>query len=227
MIHHPTIVNLIYEQHKRQPLAGRVVMIGWQTITMTVAQTFAAMTEAGLVPRAGVEVFIDRHTEQGKRKHWIDAEPFFKLLADVEVMALDVSTYEGAQILHDLNYPLPESLRQSADFVLDGSCLDNLFDPACAMRCMGALLKPGGRWLSYESGCANGDPYIMFTADWFRDWLEANSYADIDVRNYYYEDVFGVWQPDIPTPRHVVLAQARKTEHSSDNVAPIQVGYRG
>jgi len=227
MIHYPTVVNLIYAHHKRQPLSGRVLMIGWQSVTMTVAQTLQAMAQAGVPIRMEADVYQDRHTMQGKGCHWIDAEPFFKLIADVEVAALDVSDYEGASIIHDLNKPLPVEYHGIADFIVDGSCMDNLFDPACALRCMSQLLRPDGRLLCYESGVPNGGAYIMFTIDWFRDYLEANDYADIDVRNYYYDDVFGEWSSERPTAQHLVLTQARKTASSSDIVAPIQVGYRG
>jgi hypothetical protein len=45
-----------------------------------------------------------------------------------------VSPYEGAEIIHDLNRPVPDKLKESADFIVDGSTLDNVFDPAMVLR---------------------------------------------------------------------------------------------
>ena len=45
------------------------------------------------------------------------------------VDVLDVSAYEGANKLHDINYPIPNELRHKYDFIFDSSVLDNLFNP--------------------------------------------------------------------------------------------------
>ena len=59
------------------------------------------------------------------------------------VKALDASAYEGAEIVHDLNRPLPDNLKAMADFIVDGSTLDNVFDPAMTLRNYAQLLRPG------------------------------------------------------------------------------------
>jgi 2-polyprenyl-3-methyl-5-hydroxy-6-metoxy-1,4-benzoquinol methylase len=63
------------------------------------------------------------------------------------VKAVDVSPYEGAEVIHDLNQPLPDRLRGTADFIVDGSVLDNVFDPATGLRNLTEMLRPGGRLL--------------------------------------------------------------------------------
>src|SRR5262245_60177247 len=57
---------------------------------------------------------------------------FFNSFCSANVKAIDVSDYEGAEITHDLCMPLPPHLVGIADFIVDGSCLDNIWDPAQA-----------------------------------------------------------------------------------------------
>jgi hypothetical protein len=39
-------------------------------------------------------------------------EPLLEFMGAKEVKALDVSNYEGAQLIHDLNQPLPQSISE-------------------------------------------------------------------------------------------------------------------
>ncbi len=73
------------------------------------------------------------------------ADAFFhSVLKTRELDALDRSDYEGANIIHDLNDPLPEILREKYDAVVDGGTLEHVFDlPAALLNCI-SLLKTGG-----------------------------------------------------------------------------------
>ena len=57
----------------------------------------------------------------------------------------DHSGYEGAEIIHDLNRPIPAHLENTADFILDGSTLDNLFSPSIAIQSIARMLRAGRR----------------------------------------------------------------------------------
>jgi hypothetical protein len=54
------------------------------------------------------------------------SEEFFVLLGAKEIFSIDVSDFEGANILHDMNQPLPHSLISSFDVVLDGGTLEHI-----------------------------------------------------------------------------------------------------
>jgi hypothetical protein len=58
----------------------------------------------------------------------------FHALGIDHVKALDASSCEDAEIVHDLNRPLPNHLKATADFIVDGGTLDNVFDPAMTLR---------------------------------------------------------------------------------------------
>ena len=100
----------------------------------------------------------------------------FDELGAATLMAMDVSDYEGATIIHDLNNPLPVALHNICDFLFDGSCLDNLFDPANAMRSFAKMLRPGGRMMLVEHGTAIQGALICFSPEWFYDFFAANGY---------------------------------------------------
>ena len=75
-------------------------------------------------------------------------EPLFELLGAEEVQALDVSNYEGAGLIHDLNRPIPESIHERFSAVIDGGSLEHVFDIVQAFKnCMG-LTASGGSFIS-------------------------------------------------------------------------------
>jgi len=73
------------------------------------------------------------------------ADRFFKeCLGVVEVNTLDYSSYEGADILHDLNQPLPDSLKGRFDVVIEAGSLEHVFNFPAAITCLMQLAKVGG-----------------------------------------------------------------------------------
>ena len=133
----------------------------------------------GIEP-ATSEFFMDSSTKQtlndGQTR--ISDVDFFRLLGADDVKALDVSDYEGAEIVHSLNEPIPDELEGACDFLLDGSTLDNIFNPPAALHNIARLLKPGGRCILDNRGNA-ADPgiaYMMFSAPWFFDFFVANNF---------------------------------------------------
>ena len=57
---------------------------------------------------------------------------------------IDISPYEGADTIHDLNQPLPESLQGRFDAVIDSGSLEHIFNFPTAIANLMKLLKVGG-----------------------------------------------------------------------------------
>ena len=75
------------------------------------------------------------------------ADGLLKLLGAKTLSAMDVSTFEGANIIHDLNLPIQEDLYEKFDLVLDGGLLEHVFNfPLAIKNCM-QMLKAGGRFV--------------------------------------------------------------------------------
>lgn len=164
----------------------------------------------------------------------------FDELGAATLMAMDVSDYEGATIIHDLNKPLPVALHNICDFLFDGSCLDNLFDPANALRSFAKMLRPGGRMMLVEHGTAIQGALICFSPEWFYDFFAANSYELHGITLLPFPA--GRWEPKQWVPYEggkpvtaspgteigdfytVVIAEKRA--ESTDNRALIQAQYR-
>jgi hypothetical protein len=98
------------------------------------------------------------------------AEPFFRALGATGVQSLDATAYEGADLIHDLNQPVPPGWRETRDVVFDGGSLEHVFQfPTALLNCL-KLVKPGGRFIAYTP--ANnyfGHGFFQFSPElWWR-----------------------------------------------------------
>jgi hypothetical protein len=72
------------------------------------------------------------------------SEPLLKLLGATCVDSLDYSDYEKATIIHDLNEPIPESLRRKYSVVIDGGTIEHVFNfPVAIKNCMEMVQEHG------------------------------------------------------------------------------------
>lgn len=95
-------------------------------------------------------------------------DDLFRAMGANEVETLDVSAFEGATIVHDLNRPLPEALHGRFDAVVDGGTLEHVFNVPVAMKNAMDAVAPGGRF--YASLPANnycGHGFYQFSAEFF------------------------------------------------------------
>lgn len=84
------------------------------------------------------------------------SETVFEKLGFPGMESLDFSAYEGATVVHDLNMPVPDSLHGQFDFIFDGGTIEHVFDVPAALRNVFHMLKPGGRFVSFNG--MNGWP---------------------------------------------------------------------
>lgn len=96
------------------------------------------------------------------------AEPLFKYLGASVADSMDLSDYEGATIIHDLNEPIPLHLRQRYSVVFDGGTLEHVYNfPLAIKNCM-QMLKVGGTFLSItpaNNQCGHG--FYQFSPELF------------------------------------------------------------
>ncbi len=102
-----------------------------------------------------------------KRSPWRAAE-LFRWMGAKEVKACDASAYEGADVIHDLNEPLPPSLEEQFDLVIDGGTLEHVFNlPVALSNCMRAV-RAGGRLILFTPAnnyCGHG--FYQFSPELF------------------------------------------------------------
>ena len=63
-----------------------------------------------------------------------DATLFSAFCPNVSLDVMDSLTTEGANLIHDLCSPIPASMKSRYNVIFNGSVLDNIFDPAQALR---------------------------------------------------------------------------------------------
>jgi len=172
-------VDAIGREHAYRPINGDVLFIGRQTVSISASELASRLRAHGnAVDDTAIE--IDRTTTYRTlhASHQASDRSIFRALGGCRVKALDVSPYEGAEIIHNLNEPIPDSLRESADFIVDGSTLDNVFDPAMALRNLAAMLKPGGRVLMIDAWSPRDGSYQLCSPAWYFDFCVTNGFAD-------------------------------------------------
>ncbi|MCY2980428.1 MAG: hypothetical protein NTU79_17315 [Planctomycetota bacterium] len=82
---------------------------------------------------------------------------------------MDASTYEQADIIHDLNVPVPDNLKAQFDVVFDGGTMEHVFNYPQAIKNAMEMVKIGGRLMLYfpaNNWCGHGfyqfSPELMY-----------------------------------------------------------------
>jgi SAM-dependent methyltransferase len=171
--------------------------------------------------------------------HQTQFKPF-----DIPHRVLDQSDYEGADIVWDLGYPIPRDYWLKFDFIFNGGCLDNMFNPATAMMNFTQMLKPRGRLVCMESASSFNSPYLMYSPGWFCDYFEVNEFDSYKAYICSYKDWeslrYGPWKwfeydqsknRNGPSPQThgnnlLVVATAVKGQYTTHDRQPIQYQYR-
>lgn len=98
------------------------------------------------------------------------SEPLFKLLGAKVVESLDYSDFEGASVIHDLNFPVPAQLKSKYSVVFDGGTLEHVFNFPQALDSCIQMIRPGGHFISItpvNNQCGHGfyqlSPELFFS----------------------------------------------------------------
>jgi SAM-dependent methyltransferase len=147
---------------QRQGVAfGRVLTLGHQSLLLTIEELDRVLKQLHRPPLAQVPAFAD---------------DLLVALGATLVEALDTSPYEGAQVVHDLNLPVPTHWHQRYDTIFDGGALEHVFNFPTAIRSCMEMLKPGGRFISVtvaNNWCGHG--FYQFSPELFYRIFSSNN----------------------------------------------------
>jgi hypothetical protein len=140
---------------------GDTLTLGRQDLNVFPARLVRLLRKHGLNPEAFLQPGADT----------LHAEPLFRVLGARTVAALDISDFEGAEFVHDLNLPIAPALRERFDVVYDGGTLEHIFHfPTALKNCM-EMVRVGGRLFIHTGAnnwCGHGfyqvSPELFFTA---------------------------------------------------------------
>lgn len=106
------------------------------------------------------------------------AEPLLQLLGAEHICSVDASSYEGASTVHNMNLPIPDSLRSAFSVVIDAGTLEHIFDfPTAIKNCMEMVQEGGHLLLMTPANNFMGHGFYQFSPElFFRVCSEENGY---------------------------------------------------
>jgi hypothetical protein len=152
----------------------RTATIGRQHLMIGAHQLSRLLRDHGFWPRMTRRAYY----EELSQELWM-ADPLFRFLGAKEIFAIDASPYEGADIIWDLNDPLPPHLHSRFDTVFDGGSLEHIFHAPVALASYMKLVRVGGHLLlTSPANNYYGHGFYQFSPDFFFATLtEENGYA--------------------------------------------------
>jgi len=247
----------------RNNIRGRCLTLGRQDVNMTVDELVAMLVHCGYMERdaatgvitttraeaaeamrrvraAGQDVAATKHLRE---QCWISDKLLFAGLGFSDMKSLDVSDFDGADILYDLNQPgLGAHLDAPYDLVIDGGTLEHVFDVRTVMRNLFEAAATGGYIMHaapMNNYCDHG--FFQFSPTFFLDYYAANDFRidSIKLVRHTADPLSGPWQirdyppesvPDLPgnldDGRYLVVACVQKTGRSTWERIPSQGAYR-
>jgi len=143
-------------------------------------------------------------------------EPILEWLGAKTVDSLDMSNYEGATILHDLNDPLPTEYRKSFSTVIDSGTLEHIFDFPSAIKSSLDAVEMGGHFVALGSPVTDysGHGFYQFTPElWYRVLSEQNGFR---VRAM-------LWRAEPSHARWYEVADPASVKHRVERQSPFRV----
>jgi hypothetical protein len=228
----------------------RTLTIGRQTLFVGPRRLARTMALHGIPSEGRTE---SSFRESFRRAPWM-SDAFLEALGANDLAAMDGSDYEGADLLHNLNEPVPADLHERFDVVFDGGTLEHVFDIRTALRNYMSMVKVGGRLivLTMANNHMGHGFYQLSPTLFYRALSEPNGYVvermQLAVEDVEYVSVGGVSVPidlagggryDVADPEAVgervllrtrrgvcLLVQARRTSATEPlAVAPVQDDY--
>jgi len=119
------------------------------------------------------------------------SDDFLRVFLGVSVLSImDYSPYEGANIVHDLNQPVPENLHSRFDAVIEAGSLEHIFNFPAAIANLMKMVKVGGSiFIAVPANNLCGHGFYQFSPEiMFRIFTQENGFEVKEVALY--EDLY-------------------------------------
>ena len=160
---------------------------GRQTVFLD-KQQLKRFAEAYDIPADRIRQFEDSElidTETLRTRNGVPDHAYISLMTGTSTTTFDVTDYENADATLDLNIPFSQQASKeflyNCSFVYDGGCLDNVFDPATALKNLVSLLKPNGRIVNWAAASNWPGAYAMISPEWLFSFYALNGFKNIRV----------------------------------------------
>lgn len=176
---------------RRHGLGGRCLTLGRQDVTVTLEQLGGLLLRTGhLTAKDGaipLPLRLVVMQQQGShlsqkpelREHnFVSDKLLFAALGFAAADSVDVSAYEGADFVHDLNRPgLADTVRTTYDTVMDPGTTEHVFDVGMALENVFDVMHPGSvvvHNLPLSNRIDHG--FYQFSPDFLLDYYEDNAF---------------------------------------------------
>ncbi|MEO5358383.1 MAG: class I SAM-dependent methyltransferase [Nitrospirae bacterium YQR-1] len=248
------IISALLNEHAFSPITGQFLAIGRSTV-YTPKNVLTDLFNKYKIPTETLQSiyssnkYIDNSTRRSTGEITDDA--LIASFSGCQYNCLDISGYEGADIIHDMNTPIPQDYHGKYDFIYNGGCMDNMFDPVTCIKNTAKMLSPNGRIVHAESATAMAGYYLTFSPEWFFSYYAINNFYDCKVyvvvarepykdigRKIFDADLF-LWRPYFTRTQDynyiegcrsvdglmLLIVVAQKGRHSTSDTIPIQSHY--
>jgi hypothetical protein len=217
MTFNPDGIKLYAGYCRDHGLRGRCLTLGRQDVTVTLEQLCAHLVQAGhfqvkdgaleLPVRLKLMHALGTHLSPKPelRAHgFISDKTLFAAFGFTSMDSLDVSEFEGADFVHDLNLPgLSERLGTTYDTVIDPGTIEHVFDVGMALENLFDVMHPGSVVVhSLPLGNRIDHGFYQFSPNFLLDYYEANDFEILGamVNRFFYNS---------PTTMFLTLDYAR------------------
>jgi len=168
--------RLLLDEKKKGVLKGdSILQLGRQCVLFD-AKTlykYAAKHDVSLDPVELCPSFDTYYRQLG----YIDDITLFKALGFKHVHSLDFSDFEGADIVWDLNQPIPEKYWGRFDLIYDGGTAEHVFNFPQVLKNIHLLLKPGGIIIHASPSNNHVDHgFYMYSPQVYFEYYDVNRY---------------------------------------------------
>lgn len=158
--------QLLAEEHRRRAFSGAVLQLGRQRCAFDPGVFNRWCKDHGIT--------LAQPMPEGAPA---DDKTFFRALGFSDVQSLDRSDFEGADVIADLNEPLPAALAARFDMVFNGGTLEHVFDVRAALSNVHHLVREGGRAIHVAPASNQLDHgFYSFSPTLFADYYAANAW---------------------------------------------------
>lgn len=241
-----TIKALVHE-NKYKKITGDFISLGKQSVNVSIKEC-ERLTGSNF----NIAYGLDEQTRHAKK------DTGFKRISDHELITktfgvnyfnLDISNYEGAKFIHNMNQKISKKLENKFDFIFSGGCLDNIHNPSIALQNTTRMLKENGRVMHWEAARGLVGHFHFFCPEWFYSYYAINNFKDCKTylltqrrfgksRFDYLTDIFE-WKPNFTRKKnfnyfksstsfngiHYILVIAEKDKNSTHDKIPTNLQY--
>lgn len=176
-------LDVLLQEAKSRPFSGSVLSIGVMDIHFGLDYLEREAERHGVALQSPADVTPAAKPSLAERG-CISDKTFFQAMGFSEIVRLDVSSYEDADEIFDLNSTsTPEGLRERFDVVYNGGTLEHVFNVPEALKNLHKMTACGGR-IIHNCPVSNAidHGFYCFSPSFFSDYYDANAY---DINSIY------------------------------------------